>query len=56
MAGAGWEQAVDDVVGDVDGALDATAEAVRATYTTAYLAHVPLETRAALAEWDGGRR
>lgn len=23
--------------------------------TTAYLAHTPLETRAALAEWDGGR-
>ena len=26
-----------------------------ATYTTAYLAHVPLETRAALAEWEGDR-
>jgi isoquinoline 1-oxidoreductase len=25
---------------------------VRATYTTAYLAHVPLETSAALADWD----
>src|SRR5262249_48092135 len=23
--------------------------------TTAYLAHVPLETRAAVAAWDGGR-
>ena len=55
VAGAGWERAVDDAVGDVDGALDAAAEAVRATYTTAYLAHVPLETRAALAEWDGKR-
>ena len=26
-----------------------------ATYTTAYVAHVPLETRAALAEWEGER-
>ena len=25
------------------------------TYTTAYIAHAPLETRAAVAEWDGGR-
>ena len=28
---------------------------VRATYTAAYLAHVPLETRAAVAEWQDGR-
>jgi nicotinate dehydrogenase subunit B len=26
-----------------------------ATYTVPYIAHVPLETRAAVAEWDGGK-
>ncbi|HTM48563.1 MAG TPA: molybdopterin cofactor-binding domain-containing protein, partial [Bryobacteraceae bacterium] len=29
--------------------------AVSATYTVAYIAHVPLEPRAAVAEWSGGR-
>jgi isoquinoline 1-oxidoreductase len=28
---------------------------LEATYTVAYIAHCPLEPRAALAEWDGGR-
>jgi nicotinate dehydrogenase subunit B len=55
VAEEGWERRVDEVTGDVAGALDGTAEAITATYTTAYLAHVPLETRAALAEWDGNR-
>jgi nicotinate dehydrogenase subunit B len=53
--GDGWERRVDEATGDVSGALSAAVESVCATYTTAYLAHVPLETRAALAEWDGGR-
>jgi isoquinoline 1-oxidoreductase len=51
----GWERQIDEVTGDVPGALAGAAESVRATYTTAYLAHVPLETRAALAEWAGDR-
>jgi nicotinate dehydrogenase subunit B len=36
---------------------EAESAAVRleATYRTAYLAHAPLETRAAVAEWDGPR-
>jgi CO/xanthine dehydrogenase Mo-binding subunit/aerobic-type carbon monoxide dehydrogenase small subunit (CoxS/CutS family) len=42
-------------LGDVDRALAVAALRLDATYTTAYIAHVPLETRAALAEWDGGR-
>ncbi|MDA8312744.1 MAG: molybdopterin-dependent oxidoreductase [Actinomycetota bacterium] len=54
-SGEGWERPVDQSTGEVAAALVAGAETVRATYTTAYLAHVPLETRAALAEWDGGR-
>lgn len=55
VAGEGWERGVDEVTGDLTSALAAAAESVTATYTTAYLAHVPLETRAAVAEWDGQR-
>ena len=54
-ASDGWAHPVDEATGDVVGALAAAADTVTATYTTAYLAHVPLETRAALAEWDGDR-
>ncbi len=41
--------------GDVDAALGAADAGLARTYTTAYIAHVPLETRAALAEWEGER-
>jgi len=51
-AGPGWERRVDRSAGDTDAALAAAAVTVQATYTTAYLAHVPLETSAALADWD----
>jgi len=54
-AAAGWEREIDEATGDVTGALAVASESLKATYTTAYLAHVPLETRAALAEWDGDR-
>jgi isoquinoline 1-oxidoreductase len=54
-AGAGWERAVDEAAGDVEGALAAGRSRVEATYKTAYIAHVPLETRAAVARWDDGR-
>ena len=55
VAGQGWQRAVRSETGDAEAALAAAATQVKATYTTAYLAHVPLETRAALAEWDDGR-
>jgi nicotinate dehydrogenase subunit B len=55
MAGKGWQQPVDHGTGDVGAALAASPVTVAATYTTAYLAHVPLETRAAVAEWADGR-
>ncbi len=49
----GWGGAQDVDTGDVDAAL-ATAEVrLDATYTTAYIAHVPLEPRVALARLDG---
>jgi nicotinate dehydrogenase subunit B len=35
-------------------AISASGRTLRASYTVPYIAHTPLETRAALAEWDGG--
>ena len=39
--------------GDVDAANASAAARFEATYTVAYIAHCPLEPRAALAEWSG---
>jgi nicotinate dehydrogenase subunit B len=41
--------------GNIDLALQAAHHQLSATYTVAYIAHVPLETRAAVAEWDSGK-
>lgn len=41
--------------GDPTSAYDAARIRVEATYRTAFIAHVPLECRSALAEWSGGR-
>ncbi len=41
-----------DEVGDPDQALQAGVVRLEATYQAAYVAHVPLEPRAALARWD----
>ena len=51
----GWEGAVHDEHGDVERALAAAEVRLEATYTTAFIAHVSLETRVALAEWADGR-
>lgn len=40
-------------VGDVDPAMAQADHRSRQTYTVSYIAHVPLEPRAALAKWDG---
>ena len=40
------------VKGDVDAALPTAAKRLTRTYTVAYIAHVPLEPRAAVAEWS----
>ncbi len=40
-------------VGAVDQALRAADHRLQQTYTVSYIAHVPLEPRAALAKWDG---
>lgn len=51
----GWGGAVRDEAGDPDHALEQADIRIRATYRTAYIAHVPLEPRAAIAEWSDGR-
>ena len=39
--------------GDIEQGLQAAAHKLAATYTVAYIAHVPLEPRSAVAQWDG---
>ncbi len=51
----GWEGAFHQEVGNLDAALAAAPITLSATYTAAYIAHVPLETHVAVAEWDGAR-
>ena len=41
--------------GDIDKGLAAADHKLEATYTIAYIAHCPLEPRAALAEWHDGK-
>ncbi len=41
--------------GSVKDALAASAAKVEAVYSIAYIAHAPLEPRAAVAEWEGGK-
>lgn len=52
--GDAWDTAR-DTEGKPEAALGRATARVETTYRTAYLAHVPLETRAALARWDGPR-
>ncbi|MGH9343310.1 MAG: molybdopterin cofactor-binding domain-containing protein, partial [Terriglobia bacterium] len=42
-------------MGAVDLALGSAAHRLSQTYTVAYIAHAPLETRAAVAEWKDGK-
>lgn len=41
--------------GSIEDGLKAADQTVKATYTIAYIAHAPLETRAAVAEWAGDK-
>jgi isoquinoline 1-oxidoreductase len=41
--------------GSMDAGLKAADQTVKATYTVAYIAHAPLEPRAAVAEWKDGK-
>jgi nicotinate dehydrogenase subunit B len=51
----GWSGPVLEQRGDPNAALRAAATRLETTYLTAYIAHVPMEPRAALAEWKDGR-
>jgi nicotinate dehydrogenase subunit B len=51
----GWQGAFHREAGDVEEALARAPVRLRATYTTAYVAHVPLETHVAVAAWEGDR-
>ncbi|HTW59654.1 MAG TPA: molybdopterin cofactor-binding domain-containing protein [Terriglobales bacterium] len=42
-------------VGAIDQAMAAADQKLQQTYTVSYIAHVPLEPRAALAKWDGDK-
>jgi len=44
-----------DSEGSIEAGLTAADERLEATYTVAYIAHVPLEPRAAVAQWENGR-
>jgi len=55
LAGEGWQRAVDDASGDLEAAFKQAAIHIDASYSTAYIAHTPLETRAAVAEWQHER-
>lgn len=52
IEGEGMDRPFHHETGNVAEALAAAPVNLAATYTTAYLAHVPLETQVALAEWD----
>jgi len=52
--GAGADSDERQELGNVDQALTSAAHRLKQTYTVSYIAHVPLEPRAALATWDGG--
>jgi nicotinate dehydrogenase subunit B len=41
--------------GSVSDGLKAAAQQIKATYTIAYIAHAPMEPRAAVAEWNEGK-
>ena len=41
--------------GSIDTGIKAADKTVKATYTIAYIAHVPLEPRVAVAEWEDGK-
>src|SRR5450755_399145 len=55
VEGDGWLSPFRHEQGDVAAALAAGPVRIAASYSAAYIAHVPLEPRAAVARWAGGR-
>lgn len=56
VAAQGWGGAVDEAQGEPEAALSRAAVTLRATYIAPYIAHVPLETRCAIALWEADDR
>jgi nicotinate dehydrogenase subunit B len=54
QSGDDWDTE-EDREGDVEAGLDAAVHRLELRYRTAYIAHVPLEPRCAVAEWTGNR-
>src|SRR5580692_2784643 len=54
-AKAGGDDRSRRIKGSVAGGLTAAAHRLEATYTVAFIAHAPLEPRAAMAEWSDGK-
>lgn len=52
---SGWGGSSRESEGDLERGLGAADRKLEARYTVAYIAHAPLEPRAALAEWNGGK-
>ena len=55
VEGHDLERGSEHVAGSIDGGLADAVRRLQCTYTVAYIAHVPLEPRAALAEWADGK-
>jgi len=55
VSGEDFWDVIHHATGDVDAALAAAPVTLQATYTTAYIAHVPMETHTVLAAWEGER-
>jgi isoquinoline 1-oxidoreductase len=51
----GWRGPSRHVVGSMERGLGAADKRLEASYTVAYIAHAPLEPRAALARWEDGK-
>lgn len=51
----GWGGRSSDEAGDVERGLASAHRVLEATYTVDYIAHVPMEPRAAVAQWEAGR-
>jgi nicotinate dehydrogenase subunit B len=55
VEGEGWEGRSDHTVGSIDKGRAEAKHHLQSTYTVAYIAHTPLEPRAAVAEWKDGK-
>jgi isoquinoline 1-oxidoreductase len=55
VEGEGWQRRGETQEGSVEQGMATADQTLAATYTVAYIAHAPLEPRAAVAEWSDGK-